>query len=327
MLKFKTISGDGWVENSWDELNSVQFVETCSITNQFFAGKFDIDEYRLRLLEMLTGYKRKTKRNEMADQINENLFLISEQLTFAVMPQIGPEEVLEFFSPELRELLKTRFPWEIFEPEHVQQLLTVKGLLKIGFSLNFDLTRNLLPQVSKGNKVYKGFYFDTVNGDIKTNLTAEQYLDASEYFNAYSEDKNPGFLASFINCLYHKRSTPHSKDIPSVDDKKTKDAIVMVFMYIQKTFLNDPIFKILFTEEQSSGSMAKLNLGSSEAILQVVEEGYGSLNEVKKMNILDFFNTQIMILKKHVAQLRAMDKKAGEISKEMNLSIDVINQL
>ena len=111
MLKYETQSGEGWIENQWDELTPLQFVQAVSLTNQFVTGAItNIDEYRLRMLEMLTGYKRKRKRNKHADQINENLYRISENLNFAVIPEIGPAEVFEFFTPDLCELLKTRFP-------------------------------------------------------------------------------------------------------------------------------------------------------------------------------------------------------------------------
>lgn len=331
MLTFNTPSGVASIENKWSELSPAQFVGTCALTNRFFAGEFDIDEYRLRLLELLSGYKRKKKRSKFAEQINENLFLISEQLTFAVRPKVGPVEVLDFFSPDLREQLKTRFPWEIYEHKYLKQLLPVKSLLKIEFELNLDLGRNLLPQVRKNKSVYSAPYFDTFDGDIYTNVTAEQYLDASDYFNAYSETKKEKYLDSFIDCLYNKQSTPRCANIPSLAKKETKDAIILVFMYMQQTFINDPVFKHLFTkpeqdENNALASVSKLNLGSAEALLQVVETGYGSLPEVKQMNIVDFFNIQLMIIKNSIAKLRAMDKKPGEIARTMNLSVETVTQ-
>lgn len=326
MLEFPTPAGTGEIENSWGELSPAQFIETTALTNQFFAVKFDFDEYRLRLLEMLTGYKRKNKRNKFAEQINENLYLISEQLTFAVSPKIGPPEILEFFSPELREVLKTRFPWEIYEPEFVEQLLTVKDMLTIEYALNFDLGKNLLPFVRNGKAVLRGPVFDTSDGDIETNLTTGKYLDAQEYFNAYSNSKNPKYLDAFIGCLYQydKDYSGEIENLPNLVEKKTKDAIVLLFMYMQQTFINDPIFGILFTGESEN---KKLSLGASEAVYQVVEQGYGNHTDVVNMNIRDFFNIQIMILKKNVAQLRGMDKKVSEIATEMNLPIEIVTQL
>lgn len=352
MLKFNTPDGTGHIENAWGELNPAQFVEVTHLTNLFFAQKFDIDEYRLRLLETLTGYKRKKRGNKAADQINENLYLIAEQLTFTINPVIGPPEILDFFSTSLRELLKTRFPWEIYEPEYVGQLLTVKDMLTVGYGLNMNLGKNLLPQVQTGkigsfpNVVLTGPRFDTTDGDIETNLSAEQYLDASEYFNTYSATRKTKYLDAFIGCLYQpakntdlenegcsfpswgEMSEGQRGSIPNLSNKKTKDAIVLLFMFIQQTFLNDPLFKVLFSSaETAGGTVAKLNLGASEAIYQVVEQGYGSLEEVKAMNIRDFFNTQVMILKKNVAQLRALDKKPGEIARTMNLDIEIVTQL
>ena len=341
MLKFDTPGGTGEVENCWGELNPVQFAAAVEITNRFLRIEFDLDEYRLRLLEMLTGYKRKKKRSKFAGQINENLYLISEQLTFTVLPVVGPPEVLEFFSPELRALLKTKFPWEIYEPHLVSQLIQVKDLLQVEYALNFDLTRNLLPQVRNGKAVLQGPVFNTADGDIDTNLKAGQYLDALEYFNAWSNGRNPKYLDAFIGCLYkyipqgseilppekgESQPTAGEGVIPDLSLKKTKDALIMVFLYIQQTFVNDPIFGILFTGNSSSTGK-KLSLGNSEAIYQVVEAGYGSQKEVSEMNIRDFFNIQIRIIKNNVAILRGQKKNSAEISKELNLPLEIVQNI
>ena len=288
---------------------------------------------------MLTGYKRRKKRSKHADQINENLYLISEQLNFAVLPDVGPPEVLEFFSPELRQLLETRFPWEIYEPEHVAQMRTVQHMMTVSFKINFNLEKNPLPVIRKGDVLYKGPVFSTENGDLETNLKAGPYLDAAEYFNAYAETKNEKYLERFFTTLYTATSQPFVP-LTEVDEERqrrrvsvnapifeeSKDALVMLFVYIQQTFATDPVFSILFQKNETTGT-GKLHLGSDEAIGALVEAGYGNHNEVADLDVRTFFNYQILFIRKNVEQLRSMKKSPGEISKLLNLPVTTIQKL
>ncbi|HET6558066.1 MAG TPA: hypothetical protein VFG54_12175 [Prolixibacteraceae bacterium] len=349
MLKYETPSGTGEVENCWGDLSPRQFIATVALTNQFLSGGFDLDEYRLRLLEALTGYKRSKRKKlgvpkqvrddgrDVADQINENLYLISEQLTFAVTPKCGPEEVLEFFSPELRELLKTRFPWEIYEPEMVSQLLMMKGRLRIEYNLNFNLGSNLVPDAQKASVLFKGPLFTATEGDIDTDLKAGQYLDAQEYFTAYSETRKEKYLDLMIERLYRpagvlKQVQDDAKQVqddglPDLADKATKEAILMVFLYIQNTLVNDPVFSILFKRNEDTSIAPKISLGSDEAIGQLVEAGYGTHESILNLDIRTFFNYQIMMIKKNVGMLRSAGKKPAEIARELNLPVEIIQKL
>lgn len=345
MLTYETPSGTGTVENRWADLSPMQFVEAVNLTNQFVNGAItDLDEYRLRLLEMLSGYKRRTKRSKHADQINENLYRISEQLNFAILPDVGPPEVLDFFSPKLRELLETRFPWEIHEPEHVAQMRTVQRIMTVNFKVNFNLEKNPLPFIRKGDELFKGPVFTTENGDLETNLKAGPYLDASEYFNAYAETKNEKYLERFLTTLYitSEPTVPLTEgdedppaggdgggsgvNIPNFSDPKTRDALTMLFIFIQQTFATDPVFSILFQHNENTGT-GKLHLGSDEAIGQLVEAGYGNHNEVASLDVRTFFNYQIMFIRKNVESLRSMKKSPGEISKLLNLPVAVLQKL
>ncbi|MBV5334182.1 MAG: hypothetical protein JZU49_00060 [Sulfuricurvum sp.] len=354
MLKYETPSGTGEIENSWEELSPKQFIETIALTNRFFAGGFNIDEYRLQLLKVYTGYDRSEKRlkkdsvpyrdyAEISDTINENLFLISEQLTFSIRPKCGPEEVLEFFSPELREQLKVRFPWEIIEPEMVDQLNIMAKRLTVEYELNLNLGKNPIPFIRINETILKGPVFNTSDGDLDTDLKAGMYLDAQEYFTAFTETRNVKYLDLMIMALYFpvddddlerhpefiSGSHPIS-EIPVFTDRSTKDAILLVFMYIQTTLVNDPIFSILFNSASTGSPNSvnnKLSLGPDEAIGQLIEAGYGSHESILNLDIRTFFNFQIMMIKKNVNQLRSYDKKPGEIASELNLPIETIQKL
>jgi len=342
MLTYQTPSGTGEVENCWEDLSSKQFIETVALTNQFLTGTFNLIEYRIRLLEVLTGYSRKKekgkgKNEEEIDTINENLFLISEQLTFPIRPKCGPDEVLEFFSPELRELLKTRFPWEIYDYEMVDQLNAMATRLKVEYDLNMNLGKNPIPFIRIGETLLKGPVFNTADGDLDTDLKAGMYLDAQEYFTAYTETRNEKYLNLLIMSLYHPVDDDcpgHHKFIlgsPDFTERATKDAILMIFIYIQQTLVTDPVFSILFNaaspELVEGRTNTKLSLGPDEAIGQLIEAGYGTHESILNLDIRTFFNFQILMIKKNVNLLRSYDKKPGEIARELNLPIETISKL
>lgn len=335
MLKFETPSGTGEVENCWEDLSPIQFIETVDLTNRFLSGEFTLEEYRLRLLEMLTGYKRKRKpatRNpqpETIETINENLFLISEQLNFAIRPKVGPDEVLEFFTPELREALKTRFPWEIHEPELLDQLLRMKNQMEVQYDLNFNIVRNPLKYLKFGTTVLEGPVFEATADELTTTLKAGEYLDAHEYFRAFSQNRDKKYLDRMILCLYHPIEDPLGEPVePDFADEKVKNAIAFVFLFIEQTLVNDPVFSILYQHNDKEYRVSpKLDIGPDAAIGQLVSAGFGSHDAIVNLDIRTFFNYQVLLIKRNVETLRGYGKKANEIAKELNLPIETVQKL
>ena len=111
--------------------------------------------------------------------------------------------------------------------------------------------------------------------------------------------------------------------IPELTDAATLDALAMTFIYIQQTFANDPVFGILFTRNEST-EFGKISFGCDESIGQLVEAGYGSHTEVSEMDICTFFNYQLMFIRKNIETLRGMKKELREISKTLNIPVDII---
>lgn len=331
MLKYETPSGTGEVENCWEDLSPLQFIETVELTNQFLTGSFTLEEYRLRLIEMLTGYQRRKRKSKFADQINENLFLISEQLNFAIRPKVGPDEVMEFFSPDLREALKTRFPWEIHEPHLLSQLVQMKNNLEIAYDLNFNVGRNPVKYLKFGTTILEGPVFEASDDELNTNLKAGIYLDAHEYFQAFSQTKDRKYLDRMILCLYKPIDKPVAEPVEAdFTDEKVKNAIAFVFLFIEQTLVNDPVFSILYSRS-SDGELVeprnKLDLGPDAAIGQLVAAGFGSHESIVNLDIRTFFNYQILIIKRNIETLRGYGKKVDEIGKELNLPIETIQKL
>lgn len=327
MLKYETPSGTGEVENCWEDLSPLQFIEAVDLTNQFLSGSFTLEEYRLRLLEKLTGYQRRKRKSKFADQINENLFLISEQLNFAIRPKVGPAEVLEFFTPDLREALKTRFPWEIHEPHLLNQLLQMKNNLEIAYDLNFNIGRNPVQYLKFGTTILEGPVFEASDDELNTNLKAGIYLDAHEYFQAFSQTKDRKYLDRMILCLYQPVETIDQIECFDFTDEKVKNAIAFVFLFIEQTLVNDPVFSILYQKNDEYQFSNKLDLGPDAAIGQLVAAGFGSHESIVNLDIRTFFNYQILIIKRNIETLRGYGKKVDEIAKELNLPIETIQKL
>ena len=358
MLTFKTPSGIGEVENCWADLTPAQFIETVALTNRFLAGEFTLDDYRLCLLQMLTGYKRSKRlvgsgfpsmqrrgaggsgeerggnfsqkpgaRSQRHDTINENLFLLSEQLTFAIRPKAGPAEVLEFFTPELRKMLETRFPWEIHEPEHVAQLVSMKNNLKIQFDINFNIGRNPLQYLRFGETILQGPTFEADENEINTNLKAGAYIDAHAYFNAYSQTRNRKYLDRAILCLYKPVEMEQNVEAFDFTDEKVKDAVAFVFIFIEQTLVTDPVFSLLYTRDGEQPFSNKINLGPDAVIGQMVTAGFGTYESIVNLDIRAFFNLQVLMLRQNIETLRGYGKNNGEIAKTLKIPMETVIKL
>lgn len=333
MLKFKTPSGTAEIENCWDELTTAQFIETVNLTNRFVAGEFSLTDYRLCLLQMLTGYQRKpgtrNPKPETVETINENLFRISELLNFAIRPQAGPAEVLEFFTPALREALKNRFPWEIHEPEFTAQLAQMKNTLQLSYLIDTNIGRNPIPFISVGETVLKGPEFTVTPDELSTTLRAGAYLDAHEYFMAYAKTQNRKYIERLIMCLYSPTDAENHEDYPQFSDLKLQDAVAFVFLFIEKTLAADPVFSVLYqnADTQPVFTPGKIDLGPDGVIAQLVTAGFGTYQSIVELDVRTFFNMQIMLIRRAVETMRAYKKNTAEIARELNLSTETILKL
>jgi len=180
---------------------------------------------------------------------------------------------------------------------------------------NLQFTRNPFPVLKHNRKYYKGRNF-VRDFTIKTDITAREFADCFDFYLEYyrNPDKAHLCIANICATLYK------IPEIPKFSPQQF--GIFIWFSGIIHFFYNHPIYSILFGTPQTPASDDKINLGMTETILGLIHEGYSA-----DMNLIDFFNAQIKLLKDNIHKAIASGAKITDIAHQTKLSLSTINKL
>lgn len=331
MITLKNGADSILIPDKWSELTPDQFIVVIILYNDMIAGECNVLEFRLKLLKKLSGYQRSKARfdEETAENIDSNLLILSQMLTFALKPVYPDPEVLEIFSEDLQALLKTNFPFDITAIEHLDQLAMMSSRLRWYPALNLNFGTNPMPSVTIGKEIRFGPVFDVDDyGIIATDMIVDEYIDALEYLKLYHATGQTGYLDKMISVLYREKRHEYSTFTNSIPGRVadlticTKLAIEKVFEYICDTITSHPAFEILFSsvEKKSGGSF-------SDIIYHLSEKGLGSRTEIARWNLTDFLSAIVRDLKNSVASLRSSGVDESKISNEMNIPVEILQKI
>lgn len=320
------------LKDSWRELNTSEAAECVRLYKFLESGTIDFETFRINILKYLSGYRRpnafirvwRSLRGKVyhAENINSNLFLLSEMIRFPLRPVYDPE-ILEIFTEDLREELQTKFPWEIDDPQQVAQMQMAGESLKVQFTLNYDFGKNLVPEIVVGKQTLKGPLFTVDDyGELVTDLRVNEFIDADEYLKLYRKTNKPEHLNAFMAMLYRVDRGTYNTAINQVNatvfnnvSEPVKQTVIEVFTWIKRFFFNHPMYGMLFNTQESE----KLTTGWDALVSGLSNEGEGSQNEINTWLITQFFNALFNQLKKQVAQMRAAEMDDGKISRKLNM--------
>jgi hypothetical protein len=99
----------------------------------------------------------------------------------------------------------------------------------------------------------------------------------------------------------------------------------MIFVWfagIINFFHTHPTYSLLFAGNKSDENSDKIRLGMNETLLSVIHEGYPA-----EINLIDFFNIQIKLLKDNVAKAISAGAKMADIADKTGLSLSIIDKL
>jgi hypothetical protein len=321
------------IPDSWDELNRDQYVAVAGCLLRLVEGKTDLIDFRLNLLQSLTGYERSRKRFTARDQeqINENLFMLAERLRFPIRPRYENQEVLEVLSESLRQKLKTHFPFEIFDVEFAGELQMVERLLKYSAAINFTMHRNPLTMIKLGGIVLYGPYLNIdANNLATTDLMAGEFVDAYEYYSLYQQTLQAEYLDRLCLTLYRTdRKIYDSVQVASANEsgmsRNIKYGVFLFFQNLMEYLVNSPAYAMLFNRKTDKGG--EISIGMVGTIFSLSQEGYGSKEEISGWNLADYLNAMLKQLIDAVKQMRGFNKTDTEIAKEFGLPIETIRKI
>ncbi len=286
------------IKSKWEELTPKEYLFVVKLVILSNTGKIDVDEFRQMYLMYITNYKPSTRLDqEQQEEVDSNLYLLSQQIDF-------------FFKKN------------------------EKGQNE----LNINFTKNLIPEFRFKQKKYTGpeFYLSKL-GDIRTNLKADTFIDAQEYYNLYLQTQKTEALDMLVAIFYGNykkgyttfRAQKQSAKFAKLDFN-IKYAVYLFFRALLNLIATRTHLGILFrrnenTEDQSQEN--KIELGLSKTVYSLVKAGYGTGKEVGEMLFTKYLEALLNEIQDSVRAMKVAEKKITDIAKDTRIPIDIINQL
>ena len=160
---------------------------------------------------------------------------------------------------------------------------------------------------------------------VETNMTARQFSDGVDLLSNLKSDDTPEFhthILRRLSAVLYNLSYDETAGLPGAVLFGTS----LWFTGVVQYFKEHPVYGMLFRKSESgTSSGGGIALGMGEVILSLEKSGY---HNVAAMNLLEFMDAQIKLIKDNVAKAAAEGVKAGEIASRSGLSIaDVIKMI
>ena len=285
----------------WEDLSYKEKIFTFGVLAELFAGTITPEVARIKMLIEYTGYKPSwvklikesfQKNSEEREIINFNLLKLSEELTFA-------------FTVEENQIT----------PNHV-------------------FKKNPVSFIKIGRKKYTGRRFE-IDITSRTNITAREFSDCFDALSAMKQttsDRDRDILINQICATLFPLTDNYNVNIISGHHLKMqylrpelKFGIVFWFTGIVKYYTEHPVYGLLFSGSKQSNDLdGKIRLGMNEIVLNLKKEGYG---DSETMNLNDYFDAQIKLLKDMINRAIADGMNPGEIAAKTGIPATTIYKL
>lgn len=181
----------------------------------------------------------------------------------------------------------------------------------------FNFKKNPFPGIASEHPEF------TIDVTIETNLTAKQYSDGFDLVQAYRAIENE---ADKLYCLYKMMSVLYAIDF---EHAKKQSPIVAFGVYCWFTsvlsfFQNSHPYSILFLGDKKDDQSEKINFAFNGVIITLEKAGFSYAED---MNLIKFFDTQIIMLKEMVSKAISAGVKVEQLAKQINMPMSIIEKL
>lgn len=323
------------IPDRWEELTPDQYLSVAGLLFDFFEKKLNLYDFKIELLKKLTNYKRSKKKFSIdtQEQINNNLWLLADQLSFPVKPVYKNLELIDVLDPRLQKRLQKKFPFEIYDPEFMPELEMVMTRLDYSPVVNFNMKKNLLPSFKYNKTIYQGPVFNIDrNLVVETDMTTLEFIDSYTYFRLFVKNGDEKYLRNLVSVLYRPDRSKYS----TFDTQKRSDSLIgidpgvlqAVFLFfenLKEYLVHLSPYKLIFSGTETDKK--KISLGISDTLYGLCKAGYGSKDEISNMGLNDYLNLLLKQIIDAIESLRQMKKKDTEIAMELKLPVEIIMQI
>ena len=305
----------GTIPNRWDRLTPTQFLDLHKLLDLFSKGAISAGVVKAAFVCLAMGWKMERIKGKEA---YNNLVTLGDRVTFIFKIEY-PDDVFEAFDEsEIRPFLRR-------DPSN-STAAVARYLAKTDYRFVVDacFCAQMVPAVKIGKRTFKAYTINTDFNQLSTSLTTAQYLDVMSLSKGY-KDQLP--LMAAILYLPGRYDSERAHDLAKVFaslPETTLSAIAFNFTAFINYLFTKTEFKILTAGKKSS---SPISIGPSESMYNLTVDGYGDLEEVKQMKLIDFLT---ICLKKTIDAVKSMSHakmKITDIASETGFSIHLINEI
>lgn len=316
------------IPETWDDLTQEQYVFIASLLYRHHIGEIDFSEVQLLSVCKILNLQVQQVKEKISLTSFINYLLASWKLNFTrIYRRIYREDYIAWRAAAR----------ECYLSKEVKEDLLAFNLVQIAKELDFLQMDNFqisflqnpvprLPEIGVGKKFDIGIL-------INTDITAGTYADAMDLMIAWEENKNPkdAILNYIIGMLYTglplKEILDNTKLLNSLDkvEFSVKYAIYLWFVSISTYFLVHPVYSHLYKGKKQDED--KIRLGMAESIIRLSKAGYGSVDNMKSMNLIAFMDIQIAELQESIRGALAAGIEPIKLAEKTGRTLTQIDQL
>lgn len=320
--------GDNTYEfpDRWEELSKLQYLQLVDALMDYSTGKANAMGCRATWFCNMAGIDIK-RRDNQNDTFWENIYRAANLFNFFFEIEYfdkatGERKSISHFPREIREKLRKNIPDSLPDlPEH-------RWVSKLAYRYVIDavFAKNLLPDITIAGKSYPGYRFGLSCSVLTTSLTTRDFTDATMVYNRYVESKDPENLRQLIGILYFKNVQNAEKLIIQVPDR-VSFAILLNFQAILAFVMNKTRYSIIWTRKAAVSQENKLSVGVADSIYMLSKQGYGSVNELSRENLVVYLDLLLKNVIDTVLFMHNNKSTIEEIATETGLAIHQVKKI
>lgn len=315
--------------DKWDELNKEQYLELVDALISYTSGKVNAIGCRVTWFCNMAGIDIKRRDNEN-DLFWENIYRAADLFTFFFELEYfdkttGERKSLQHFPREIREKLRKH------TPDTLPDIPEYRWASKMAYRYVIDaiFAKNLLPEILIGGRSFPGYRFDLSGNLLTTSLTARDFIDATTAYNEYVANPDPGHLKMLIKSLYFSKVKNPEQYLAQVSDR-ISFAVLLNFQAILAFLMNKTRYSLIWSrtpKKQDPDADGKLSIGLADSMYMLSKEGYGSVNELSRENLITYLDLLLKNIIDAAKFLHDNNSSLEEIATETGLTINQVKKI
>lgn len=182
------------------------------------------------------------------------------------------------------------------------------------FRTDIVIGANLLPRI----RARKGYRFGVSQGGmVDCDLTAEQYIDSVQLLQVYSSTGSREAVDRMAEVLYGEGAAKYLTDAE-------KTAVCYNFRGILEWVKLLPDYALIFRGSARPSAAPSSPLGLSVSIFQLAKAGYGSLDDIRRLDLFSYLGLLVQMTVDSILALKAQKVKPVDAADSLHLPVDLV---